>query len=458
MNIEVIINIIITISYFSLNIRFRIFIKYLFIISIIPAIFKLTKSKLNIIKFPIIYFFSYYIILDNNPLIHTITLYLPWKKIIRCLLYYSIISYLIYNDNNSNHYFPKLIIYFKNHGYQFIFLNIILFCLKLFLLYYENILFIYFFPKNHFIDLTEKYYICANIFNNEEILPNWINEMKKLITYLGIKNVYISIFENGDSIDNSGEILNNFSIYLSNLSIPNKIVTQHIVNKKGRERINFLSEIRNKALEYLYEIPNINYNKTRILFLNDIIYKYQDVIKLISTNNRNYDVACPLDFYLGFYDTWVSVDLNGMHFRRHFPFVNDKISSDLILNQENMRVFSCWNGMISMKALPWKNQLISFRDSSRNISSECTLMNADLYLNGYRKVIINPKIEVAYEDYWYYVNRFVYHRNWFLKEYFKFYFFGRWKNNNLYLSEDLESESYELSEGLKKDFENYYLK
>ena len=77
MNIEVIINIIITISYFSLNIRFRIFIKYLFIISIIPAIFKLTKSKLNIIKFPIIYFFSYYIILDNNPLIHTITLYLP---------------------------------------------------------------------------------------------------------------------------------------------------------------------------------------------------------------------------------------------------------------------------------------------------------------------------------------------------------------------------------------------
>jgi hypothetical protein len=63
------------------------------------------------------------------------------------------------------------------------------------------------------------------------------------------------------------------------MKIPNKIITTPIVEKKGKKRIEFLSEIRNKALEFLYEIPNINYNKTRILFLNDIIYNYQNVIR-----------------------------------------------------------------------------------------------------------------------------------------------------------------------------------
>ena len=82
--------------------------------------------------------------------------------------------------------------------------------------------------------------------------------MKKLISYLGIKNVYISIFENGDSSDRSAEYLNKFRDYLNNKKIPNKIVTTHVVEKKGKKRIEFLSEIRNKALEFLYELPNIN--------------------------------------------------------------------------------------------------------------------------------------------------------------------------------------------------------
>ena len=133
--------------------------------------------------------------------------------------------------------------------------------------------------------------------------------------------------------------------------------------------MDFLAEIRNKALEYIYEIPNLNFNKTRILFFNDIIYNYEDVIRLIGTNKLDYDVACPLDFDERgkFYDTWVSIDLNGMHFMIEYPMSYDFILSDLIINEEVSRVFSCWNGMVSMKAYPFINKNITFRIGVVNV-------------------------------------------------------------------------------------------
>ena len=92
----------------------------------------------------------------------------------------------------------------------------------------------------------------------------------------------------------------------------------------------------------------LNFNKTRILFLNDIIYNYEDIIRLIGTNGRDYDVVCPLDFYNNgaFYDTCVSIDLNGVYFNPYFPFTYDFILGDLIINEEVGRGFFLleWNG------------------------------------------------------------------------------------------------------------------
>ena len=42
--------------------------------------------------------------------------------------------------------------------------------------------------------------------------------------------------------------------------------------------------------------------------------------------------------------------------------------------------------MVSMRALSFKDKNITFRNRTRIDSSECTLMNSDLYLNGYQKV------------------------------------------------------------------------
>ena len=459
MNYDYYVILFISLSYFLVNLNFRIFTQYLFSFSVILGLIKFTKSKNNILIVLISYYLGYYIFLKNNPFIYYFSLYLPLRRLFRCIIYYSFISYILESkEKKEEHYVKKIFLYFKSHYLQFFIINLILFLLKLFETYFNNHLFIYFYPKSYFIDLEEKYYICANIYNNEEILPNWIYQLKKLIYYLGTQNVYISIFENGDSNDKSAIYLNEFREYLNNLKIPNKIITTHIVKKKGRWRMDFLAEIRNKALEYIYEIPNLNFNKTRILFFNDIIYNYEDVIRLIGTNKLDYDVACPLDFDERgkFYDTWVSIDLNGMHFMIEYPMSYDFILSDLIINEEVSRVFSCWNGMVSMKAYPFINKNITFRIGDRVVSSECTLMNTDLYLNGYQKILINPKIWVSYSYKKYYWAKYIAPLYIHFKFYRKLYF--KRMNMSNYLHEDLKSKYYNLSPGLKKKFETHLLK
>ncbi len=75
---------------------------------------------------------------------------------------------------------------------------------------YKTKYFIYFTGRDKLINPREKYYIASNLYNNELILPGWIYQMKKLIKYLGKDNVYLSIYENGDSTDNTVTYLNEF--------------------------------------------------------------------------------------------------------------------------------------------------------------------------------------------------------------------------------------------------------
>ena len=139
------------------------------------------------------YSFGYYIILKNNPFIYYFSFYFPIRKLFRCLLFYSFISYITEsNDRKKEYYVKKILLYLRAHYFIFFFLNI---GLRLLEVYFNNHLFIYFYSKNYFLNMEEKYYICANLFNNEDILPNWIVQLKKIIFYLGTGNVYISIFE-----------------------------------------------------------------------------------------------------------------------------------------------------------------------------------------------------------------------------------------------------------------------
>ena len=65
--------------------------------------------------------------------------------------------------------------------------------------------------------------------NMEGIIVNFIEEMKKLINYLGKENVIISIVENGDSKDKTRDYLKEFKTYLDKNKIINKFILKREV-------------------------------------------------------------------------------------------------------------------------------------------------------------------------------------------------------------------------------------
>ena len=296
------------------------------------------------------------------------------------------------------------------------------------------------------------------IVNMEGIIINFIEEMKKLIYYLGKENIIISIVENGDSKDKTRDYLRKFKTYLDINKIVNKFILSkevedprkkfHPFKKYGPLRIQYYSILRNKCLDFIYELPNLDFDNTKIIFFNDIYYKYEDIINLISTNNEDYDAVCGLDFDIGFKDRWVSIDLDGNSLLKNFPFIINKEAQDLILNHKPFRVFSCWNGITVFTASPLKNKALKFRYTKNikrkykinncmnvNYESECTYLHIDLFSLGYTKKFINPEVRVTYEYRYYYKRKYYYPFFKDLKSYFKLYFKSFQFKRNKFMSD-----------------------
>ncbi len=295
-------------------------------------------------------------------------------------------------------------------------------------------LWVYFNDKTQILPLASskntKFYITAMIYNMEIIIKDYLLEMKKLINYLGEENVIISIVENGDSTDNTTIYLKEFQNYLNKKNITNRILLEHEIEDPRNGEINFnvdmnsylrikyYSQLRNKCFDLLYELSNIDFNNTKIIYFNDIYFKYEDIINLISTNNEDYDAVCAMDFSSHFYDRWVSIDLNGNSLLMYFPFFVNKEAQDLIVNHKPVRVFSCWNGVTVFTAAPLKNKKLQFRYKTNkkrskykinnclkvDYESECTYLHIDLFKYGYNKKFINPNVRVTYK-YKYYKKR-----------------------------------------------------
>ena len=168
----------------------------------------------------------------------------------------------------------------------------------------------------------------------------------------------------------------------------------------------------------------VDFDNTIIIFLNDVIFKYEDIINLLSTNNEDFDSVCGLDMQANyFYDRWVAIDLDGNGLNQYFPYFINKEAQDLILNHKPIRIFSCWNGIIAFQASSLKDKQLKFRHkenytlpkyvlnnpNSNYYESECTYFNIDLFSLGYSKKFINPDVRVTYsqQDYLntkYYIN------------------------------------------------------
>ena len=438
------------------------------------------KIKLFIIVSIILYLFTYFIIFDTNPFFFIFVYYLffpyLWKGLLIVFIHSYILSKFIKINNNykpieNNSDFtedislkeknsistssimsnPSIRSYYFLFGFfcfiiktkKRFFIFFICFILLIiidFKLFINRIkLWVHFNGKSKTLPKMSSsnttFYITATLVNVENIIRDYIKEMIKLINYLGKENIIISIVENNDSYDNTTIYLEEFKNYLDEQKIINKFYFEHDVvdsredkllfmeHNEGYMRIKFLSQLRNKCLEFLYDIPNLNFSNIKILFFNDIIFEYENIINLLSTNNEDYDAVCGLDFYDIFYDSWVSIDLSGYSLRHDFPFFVNKEGQDLVINHKPIRVFSCWNGVMAFTAEPLKDKKIQFRyelnpdreipyflntDQQYNYESECTYFHIDLFSVGYTKKFINPDVRVAYEYKYYYLQKMYY--------------------------------------------------
>jgi len=437
------------------------------------------------------YLFSYFMVCDPNPINCIFTYYIFFPNFFKGILiiifhtyffskYYIIKDYNYFTNINDNHFIPKLknnylynkkayyflsdvIKYFKKSKTRlclFLFLVLLFFSINITIFVNRIKIWVYLWKKEETLPISTTknttFYITAMIVNMEKIIVNFIEEMKKLIYYLGKENVILSIVENGDSRDKTRRYLKEFKDYLDKNKIINKFVLRkevedprrkiHPFYKFGPLRIIFYSILRNKCLNFIYEIPNLDFDNTKVIFFNDIYFKYEDIINLISTNNEDYDAVCGLDFSNYFYDRWVSIDLDGYSLLKYFPFILNKEAQDLIINHKPFRVFSCWNGVIVFTASPLKNKTLQFRYTKNkqkrkykinnvlkvNYESECTYLHIDLFSLGYTKKFINPEVRVTYRYKYYFKRKFYYPFFTDIKNYFYLYLKSlKFKRNKL---------------------------
>lgn len=292
--------------------------------------------------------------------------------------------------------------------------------------FYENLKSLFFYyintQENRIDAVKEKnWFICGMLYNNEAIVDNWIAELTIILKTLDKKKIYVSILENGDSEDITAEKLNQFEQYLHENQIGNTITTHKVLDKSELSRIEYLALYRNKVLEPLFSL-GWDPEETRILFLNDIYFKSSSIIRLMQTNNLNYDMACGLDFYGTFYDRWITRDLHGKTFYNYYPYVKDATSQALLRKLQPFRVFSCWNGAVAMKATPFISKGVRFRshrEEEEPFHSECFLIARDFWSKGFNLILINPLVRLTYERKTFYIQKFIF--SCFLNFFFDWY-------------------------------------
>ena len=446
-------------------------------------IYKIFKA---IITSLVHFIFSYLVIYDPNPLFYLFTFYLPFENFLRSILLFMFHSYVMtkfdeeknckenqlinnfpYSDdiqiwsseeiNNQNveFFLSDLFYYLKTNIKRLGQIIAFLVAIKIIIFYYDSKLWIYFNEKENILPISTskntKFYITACVLNMEPIIVDYILEMKKLIEYLGENNIIVSIVENGDSDDKTRDYLLQFKKYLNSKNIPNKFVLTHEtedprdnanITRKMRKylRIKYLATLRNRCFDFLYQIPNLDFENLKVINFNDIVFSYEDVIKLLATNNEDYDVVCAMDYYFNFYDNWVSIDLDGDRLLEDFPYFINKEAQDQYINHKPIRIFSCWNGIVSFNASALKNKNLEFRvepynettsnktlfplktDIKAKYESECTYFHIDMETLGFKKRFINPQVKVAYGYGYYYASKYVLPNTFELLFYFKNYF------------------------------------
>jgi hypothetical protein len=162
------------------------------------------------------YFLSYYL---NSNISNNINLHSTDK------LSFKFNINKVVKNHSENYCFSTVIKYLlkEKHFKNIVFGLIILFLIEIILFMNRIKLWVFLNKKEKTLPISSfrnsTFYITSNVVNIENIIDNYIQQLKFLIDYLGEKNVIISIVENEDSKDNTRKILKDFQNYLEQKNI-----------------------------------------------------------------------------------------------------------------------------------------------------------------------------------------------------------------------------------------------
>ncbi|KAJ2888214.1 hypothetical protein IWW38_004982, partial [Coemansia aciculifera] len=174
-------------------------------------------------------------------------------------------------------------------------------------------------------NITEPIFVAANVYNSEAVLPNMVTQLLALADKLGHDRVFVSIYENG-SKDKTKEILRLFNATLDELGIGHSIIAENTTKPAHLHRIEYLAQLRNKALEPLH---TTGLKFSQVVFLNDVYFCLSDILELVfQSHSQDAHLTCAEDYDFfnggpGFYDTWVARDIRGEKFKKEMHKISD---------------------------------------------------------------------------------------------------------------------------------------
>ncbi|KAF2876930.1 cryptococcal mannosyltransferase 1-domain-containing protein [Massariosphaeria phaeospora] len=272
---------------------------------------------------------------------------------------------------------------------------------------------------------TKRIYITSQHWNTERVLrERWNSALLALVQELGVANVFVTIYESGSWDDTKGA-LGELDGALGELDVKRNVTLSYVthedeIKKKPAEtgwietpggktelrRIPFLADLRNQGLQPLMDMHSQGQEFDMILFLNDVAFSPEDVLRLLDTNHGEYAAACSLDFSKppAYYDTFALRDSDGHEtVMQTWPYFRSHASRYAAERFQPVPVKSCWNGMVAMPAGPFtKNQPLRFRGTPDSLAlahvegSECCLIHADNSLSTTKGVYLNPNVQVSY--------------------------------------------------------------
>ena len=276
-----------------------------------------------------------------------------------------------------------------------------------------------------------KYYFAINLYNSFDVIPDLFATLFRTAAILGYHNVFVSIYENGSS-DQTKALLRIFDALTRSVGMRITIRTSSRTRGAFNHRIEYLAEVRNQAFNPLYELRDSrNEYFDTIIFMNDILPCVDDILELIWQSRRqNAGITCAADYMYHqelvgfliassfdlrlteattkgspvFYDNWVSRDINGTALE-NAPFeaiFHDPESSDRFQMHLPLQVQACWNGVAVLDPAPFYTPpYVRFRMAklveNECSASECSLICNDYWEAGYGRILMVPRVKLAYD-------------------------------------------------------------